>query len=132
MNTGLKTPPINVKVDVGVPKTLPDGNTITIVWSMLMSAVFYLVAWMTGEAKTEKIARLWRLRASMARATMGLQSDIVSTYLNGRCGNEDTEIDEDSPLLKRWTALFEEYQSVFVDLEVEFILNRTPAPGPTQ
>ena len=132
MSTALKNPPVKVKVNVGVPKTIPRGNAMTIVWAMSMSALCYFLAWLVGEAKTEKVARLWRLRASMAWSIAGLQHDVTATYLNGRYGNGDMEIDQNDPRLKRWTALFDEYQDVFVEMEIESILKRKPMPGPTQ
>jgi hypothetical protein len=130
MSTAVKNPPVKVKVNVGVPKTLPRGTAYTIAWSMFMSAVCYFLTWAVGESKTAKVARLWRLRAAMARTSMRLQSDVTSAYLNGKCGNGDKEIDQNSPLLKRWVSLVDEYQSVFVELEVDSILNRKPPTNP--
>jgi hypothetical protein len=126
MSTAVKNPPVKAKVNVGVPRTIPRGSVLTIVLAMSMSALCYFLAWAVGESKTEKMARLWRLRASMAWTFRRLQNDITATYLNARCGNGNKEINQNNPLLKRWIALFDEYQSVFVDLEIDSLLHNKP------
>lgn len=131
MSTAVENPPVEVvkKENFGVPRVLPaNGGSFTIVIAMAMSALCYFLAWAVGKSDTAKIARLWRIRASLAWTAKSLQSEITAAYLNGKIANGAKEVDPDSPSVRKWVMLADEYQSVFMELEVDAMLKNPLGP----